>query len=131
MAVKRRPARVPDAELAVLKVLWNREPATIREIAGQLYPGGGASEYATVQKLLERLEKRGLVARHREGRAHTFTALATRQDLIRQKLQEAADKLCGGSLTPLLTQLADAEGLSSRDVHALRELVDRLDRGER
>jgi predicted transcriptional regulator len=117
--------------LAVLKVLWDNEAATIREIAGQLYPGGGASEYATVQKLLERLEKRGFVVRQREGRAHTFTALATRQDLIRQRLQEAADKLCGGSLTPLLTQLVDAEGLSSRDVRALRDLVDRLDRGKR
>ncbi len=127
MTATKRPGQVPDAELAVLKVLWDHERATIREIAGQLYPGGGTSEYATVQKLLERLQKRGLVSRDREGRAHTFTALVTRQDLIRQRLQEAADKLCGGSLAPLLTQLVDAEELSSQDIEALRDLVNRLD----
>jgi BlaI family penicillinase repressor len=128
VAAKKRAAPVPDAELAVLKVLWEHEPATIRQIASQLYPGGGTSEYATVQKLLERLQRRGHVSRDRGGRAHTFAALVTRQDLIRQRLQEAADKLCEGSLSPLLTQLVDAKELSSHDIRALRDLVDRLDK---
>jgi predicted transcriptional regulator len=126
VAARKRPAPVPDAELAVLKVLWEEETATIREIVDRLYPGGGTSEYGTVQKLLERLQQRGHVARNREGRVHRFSALATRENLIRQSLQEAAEKLCEGSLTPLLTQLVEAEGLSARDIQALRELVERL-----
>ena len=48
---------VPDAELAVLKALWDQGEATIREIADRLYPGGETSHYATVQKLLDRLEE--------------------------------------------------------------------------
>ncbi len=124
-------ADVPDAELAVLKLLWERESATIRELTDVLYPGGDASGYATVQKLLERLEARRCVRRRRDGRRNLYAATVSRGDLIDRRLQDAADKLCEGSLAPLLTQLVDARRLSARDVKALRELVDRLDRGKR
>ena len=47
---------LPDAELAVLQTLWERGPCTIRQLADTLYPSGTDTHYATVQKLLERLE---------------------------------------------------------------------------
>ena len=47
---------VTDAELAVLQALWELRAATIRQLTDQLYPRGNVSHYATVQKLLERLE---------------------------------------------------------------------------
>ena len=119
---------IPDAELAVLKVLWERDAATIREVMEVLYPEGDTSDYATVQKLLDRLQARGCVARQREARANVYRATVDRDHLIRAQLHEAADKLCEGSLTPLLTQLVDAEHLSSEDIKTLRALVDRLDR---
>lgn len=119
---------VPDAELAVLKRLWERTSATIRELTGLLYPRGDAAAYATVQKLLDRLEGRGCVRRSREGRVNVYSATVTREDLIDHRLQEAADKLCEGSMTPLLTQLVDGRRLAAQDVLALRTLVDRLDR---
>ena len=125
---RRAPVTVPDAELAVLKVLWDEEGATIRQIAARLYPGGDPSHHATVQKLLERLQEKGCVARRRDGRAHTYTPTIAREELIRARLQDAAEKLCEGSFTPLLTQLVDGQRLSSEEVQALRELVDRLDR---
>jgi BlaI family penicillinase repressor len=125
--VTQRRISVPDAELAVLEVLWERGPATIREIAGTLYPDGTASERATVQKLLDRLEERGCATRRRRGRANVFRAIVERGDLIRARLRDAADRLCGGSLTPLLTYLVDAGNLTPGEVHELRRLVDRLD----
>jgi predicted transcriptional regulator len=121
---------VPDAELAVLEVLWDRGTATIREIADRLYPGGGASPYSTVQKLLERLEGRGAVARRREGRAHVFRARVARADLIRDRLRDAADRFCGGSIAPLLTQLVGARGLTPDEIRELKALVERLDETE-
>ena len=62
------PRRLPDVtetELAVLEALWDEEPATIRTLTDLCYPGGGTSHYATVQKLLERLEHKGYVRRQR------------------------------------------------------------------
>ena len=53
----RTPRDITDAELAVLQVLWDAGPLPIRRITGRLYPGGTAAQYATVQKLLERLEQ--------------------------------------------------------------------------
>ena len=117
-------ADVTDAELAVLQVLWDRGPATIRQITDAVYPQGTAAHYGTVQKLLERLETKGYVRRDRTGMAHTFAAAADRDALIGRRLREMAEKLCGGSLTPLLTHLLRTERLSPQQRRELRDLLD-------
>lgn len=127
---RRKSIVVPDAELSVLKVLWHHANATVREITEKLYPRGDVSEYATVQKLLERLQARQCVSRRRKGRVNVYSATIKRDDLIRERLRDAADKLCDGSFTPLLTQLVDARRLSRAEVSALRKLVDQLDHEE-
>jgi predicted transcriptional regulator len=123
-----RTARdITDAELAVLQVLWDKGPATIRRITEELYPSGGTASYATVQKLLERLEGKGCVQRDRKGPVHLFTASIDRDELVGRRLQSLAEKLCGGSWTPLLTHLVQAKKLSSAERQALRALIDELD----
>ncbi len=124
----RRPQDVTDAELEVLRVLWDGGPATIRVLADRLYPGGGTSEYATVQKLLERLEDKGHVAHRAEGRPNVYRARVQREDLVARRLRETAEQLCDGSLTPLLTHLVSAGRLSRGELQELRQLVDRLSR---
>src|SRR5262245_18775444 len=96
---------LPDAELAVLQQLWEQGPATIRQLSDVLYPQGIDAHYATVQKLLERLEAKGCVDRDRSVHAHIFRATIDRDEIIGRRLQAIAEKLCGGSLTPLLTNL--------------------------
>jgi predicted transcriptional regulator len=123
----RSPQDVTETELAVLQVLWDRGPATIRQITDVLYPEGGAAHYATVQKLLDRLEGKGFVRRDRRPPAHAFAAAVGRDDLIGRRLQAVAEQLCGGSLTPLLTHLVKAKRLSARERQDLRELIDALD----
>jgi predicted transcriptional regulator len=119
---------VTDAELAVLQVLWDAEPATRRQITDALYPGGGPAHYTTVQKLLERLETKGFVRKQRGGGVRTFRAAVGREELISRRLRDVAEKLCGGSLTPLLLNLVRADALSDRDLQELRELIDDLSR---
>jgi len=118
---------VTEAELAVLEVLWNEGASTIRDITDRLYPDGTASSYATVQKLLDRLEEKVWVERRARGRANEFRARHARDELLGRRLRETADRLCGGSLTPLLTQLVNADTLSPDEIAALRRLVGRLD----
>jgi BlaI family penicillinase repressor len=124
----RRPQDVTDAELDVLRALWDHGPATIRALADRLYPGGGTSEYATVQKLLERLEDKGHVAHRTEGRQNVYRARVQREDLVARRLRDTAEQLCDGSLTPLLTHLVSAGRLSREELLELRRLVDRLAR---
>src|SRR6516164_1970521 len=124
----RTPQDVTETELAVLQVLWDQGPATIRQITDLLYPEGEAAHYATVQKLLDRLEAKGFVTRDRTPPAHAFAAAVGRDDLIGRRLQAMAEQLCGGSLTPLLTHLVKARRLSPRERQDLRDLIDDLDR---
>jgi len=124
----RIPRDVTDAELEVLRALWDDGEATIRALADRLYPGGGTSEYATVQKLLERLEDKGHVARRAEGRSNVFSARVKREELVARRLRDTAEKLCDGSLTPLLTHLVSAGRLSQDELVELRRMVDRLSR---
>jgi BlaI family transcriptional regulator, penicillinase repressor len=123
----RTPQDVTETELAILQLLWDQGPATIRQLTDILYPGGGTSHYATVQKLLERLEAKDCVRRQRSGTAHTFAAAVDRDELIGRRLQAMAEQLCGGSLTPLLTHLVRARKLNARDRQKLRSLIDELD----
>ena len=124
----RTPQDVTLAELKVLELLWERDSATVRQITDALYPAGGASKYATVQKLLERLEEAKFVARDRSGGVQSFAATVGRDDLIDRRLQSLAEQLCGGSLAPLLSHLVKADRLSAGDIQSLRDLIDELDR---
>jgi BlaI family penicillinase repressor len=123
---------VTDAELAVLEVLWDRGPSTIRQLTDVLYGDGSDASYATVQKLLERLEEKNHVNRDRSGHAHVFSALTDRDtlldSLVGQRLRTVAEKLTGGMLAPLLTHLVRAETLSNEERRELRSLIDELER---
>jgi BlaI family penicillinase repressor len=93
---------VTDAELAVLQALWDRGPATIRQLTDRLYPSGST--------------------------AHAFTATTDRDTLLGHRLRAMAERLCGGLLGPLLTHLVRAEKLSVRERQELRTLIEDLDR---
>ena len=120
---------VTDAELAVLKELWALGASTIRELTDRLYPGGATAHYATVQKLLERLESKRCVKRRGRGRANEYRATVQVADLIDHTLRGAAARLCDGSLVPLLTHLVNATQQDAEQVEELKRLVQRLDKG--
>jgi predicted transcriptional regulator len=122
----RTPQDVTDAELAVLEVLWQNGPSSRRQLTDALYPGGSPAHFTTVQKLLERLEAKGHVTRHAEPGPVTFSATVSREDLISRRLLDVADKLCGGSLTPLLMNLVRAKPLTPRELQELRDLIQEL-----
>jgi BlaI family transcriptional regulator, penicillinase repressor len=120
-----RPAQdITESELGVLRILWDQGNATIRQLTDVLYPGGGAALYATVQKLLDRMEAKGYVRRDRSLYVHVFAAGLDRDELIGRRLRSLAETLCDGSLTPLLTHLARAKDLSAEDRMALRTMID-------
>lgn len=115
---------VTGAELRVLEQLWQRGRATIRELRDALYPQGGGSKFATVQKLLARLAAKGLVQSHKDEANSIFEPLVERTDLIGEELRRVADRLGGNSMSPLLTCLVEAGGLTSQERDHLRRLLD-------
>jgi predicted transcriptional regulator len=117
-------AHLPAAELAVLEALWQSGPTTIRQLMLRLYPRGVAAEYATVQKLVERLEAKGCIRRDRTRFVHTVAASVERQQVIDLQLRDVAERLCEGSLTPLLMQLVQGATLSAAERAQLRDMLD-------
>jgi predicted transcriptional regulator len=123
----RTPQDITDAELDVLQVLWKHGPLPIRRIAELLYSEAKTSQYATVQKLLERLESKDCVARDRSTNVHVFSAAINRDELVGRRLQAVAEQLCEGSLTPLLTNLVQMRKLSAKEREMLRKMIEDAD----
>src|SRR5690242_9763355 len=127
---------ITDAEMSIMQVLWRRAEApptgtgitgaaSTRQIADEIYGlRAGAVQYATVQKQLERLEAKGFVRRDRSLFVHLFSAVVGRDELIGRRLREMADKLCEGSLAPVLSHLFNAKALTEQERRALRALID-------
>ena len=127
-AMARSSTDVTDAELAVLGVLWDREKATVRQIAEALYPRCTSSEHATVQKLLDRLRGKLCVERDASVWPHQFSASIDREHLIGHRLENVARTLCGGSLPSLLTHLVRTAKLSPKEKRNLRALLNESDK---
>ncbi len=123
----RTPRDVTEAELGVLRVLWEQGPCSVRTIVDQFAAEGTPAQAPTVQKLLERLEAKEWVTRDRSESVQRFIALADRDELIGRRLQGIAEELCEGSLTPLLSHLVKRERLTASDKKALRDLINQLD----
>lgn len=128
--MNRNGREITETELAVLRQLWGRDEATIRELTDALYPDGGHSHYATVQSLLDRLQAKGFVEREKNGRINRYRASVSRSELAGRRLRATADALFDGSMAPLLTHLVDNAKLRPDEITALRELVDQLDDGD-
>jgi len=125
LAVPRRPQSVTDAELAVLKILWQRGPLTAKAITNAIYPDGAESEFASVHSFLQRLERKGLVARDRSAFVHSFSAAVSQADVAGQELETLAARLGEKSIAPLIMQLVEQRRLSEREVAEIRKLLNK------
>ncbi len=117
------PSLAP-AELAVMEVLWDGGQLTARAIREQLYPKESKSQHGTVQNLLQRLEKKGLIERDRSLPVHLFSASLSREAYASSQLESLADKLTGGSLAPLITHLMQEKKISRKELNRLRKILD-------
>jgi BlaI family transcriptional regulator, penicillinase repressor len=123
--VAKKRAVIADAELAVLKILWERGPLTARAITEAIYPDGAESEFAAVHSFLQRLERKRLVARDRSSFVHVFSPTASCADVLGEELQAIAERLGGGSIAPLILQLIDKKRLSRKEAEEIRKMLDR------
>jgi predicted transcriptional regulator len=123
----KRKDNIPNSEWSVLQRLWEQGPSSVRQLTEVLYPSGGASEYATVHRLLERLEAKGHVRRARQEGVYVFDAVSQRDDLIGRQLEALAERMGGGSLQPLLSHLVRVKRLTPEELRELLALVESLD----
>ncbi len=119
------PQAVTDAELAVLRILWQQGPKTAKALTEAIYPGGAESEFASVHSFLQRLERKGLVKRDRSSAVHVFSAVASQADVANSELEKLAERLGDGSIAPLIMNLVEHKRLTKREAAEIRKLLDR------
>jgi predicted transcriptional regulator len=95
--------RPTDAELAILRVLWERGPSTVREVHDALSSSQDTG-YTTVLKLLQIMTDKGLVVRDESQRAHVYAASESEQRTQRQLIGDLIDRAFGGSPSKLVMQ---------------------------
>src|SRR5687768_11104649 len=118
--------RPTDAELAILNVLWERGPCTVRDVHDALAEKQ-ATGYTTVLKLMQIMTEKGLVVRDETERAHVYAARTSEQKTQRQLLADLADRAFGGSPAKLVMQALSGRKASSEELSEIRELINRLE----
>ena len=124
----KKPAmpRPTDAELAILRVLWDRGPSTVREVHEALR-SSQSSGYTSVLKLLQIMTDKGLVVRDETNRAHVYGPKLTEQRTQLQLLADLVDRAFAGSSAKLVLQALSGRRATREELRDIRALLDQLE----
>jgi predicted transcriptional regulator len=115
--------RPTDAELAILRVLWESGPATVRQVH-EAMAGDRDTGYTTTLKLMQIMAEKGLVTRDESSRTHIYAARVSRDRTQRQLVNDLIDRAFGGSAAALVLQALSAQPTSEEELGEIRRLID-------
>lgn len=119
------PLRKPtEAELDILRVLWARGEASVRDVHAAL----GAERrtgYTTVLKLMQIMTEKGLVTRREAGKAHLYQAAMRESDMQGRLLRDLSDKLFAGSTAMLAMHALSLDAASDEELERIKALIAR------
>jgi predicted transcriptional regulator len=116
--------RPTDAELAILRVLWDRGPSTVRQVHDVLSSGRPAA-YTTSLKLLQIMTEKGLVERDERDRTHVYRARLSEEQTQRQLVRDLAERAFGGSAAKLVLQALASKHASADELREIRSMLDK------
>lgn len=122
----KRPPTIPDSELDVIKVLWDRGQGTVREILETLRAAGRQWSYATVATLLDRLETKGMVTSDRSELAYVYRPTISEQEVRQKRLSSLVDKLYEGEPGLLVLHLLKSHPLDAEQAREVRALLEQM-----
>lgn len=117
--------RPTNAELAILGVLWQRGPSTVRDVHDAL--GAARSEavgYTTVLKLLQIMTEKKLVKRNTRSRTHVYSAAVSEATTRGHLLSDLVDRAFGGSSLALVLQALSSSRATPAELEQIRRLLD-------
>lgn len=122
----KRPPTIPDSELDVLRVLWDRGQGTVRELLETLRAAGREWSYATVATLLDRLEAKGMVTSDRSDLAFVYRPAITAREVQDKRVGNLVEKLYQGEPGLLVLHLLKSHPLDPDQARAVRALLDEM-----
>jgi predicted transcriptional regulator len=117
--------RPTDAELAILMVLWERGPSTVREVHQGLTHSDKIG-YTTVLKTLQIMTDKGLVRRDESRRAHVYGARRSQEQTQMRLLGDLLERAYRGSASKLVVQALSSKRASKEEIEEIRKLLDRM-----
>jgi predicted transcriptional regulator len=124
--MKRRPDLLPrptEAELELLAALWEKGPATVRDLHEEIHTRRDIG-YTSVLKLLQIMTEKGLVDREEAGKAHIYRAAASQEQTQNQLLRDMSERLFAGSAAQLALHALAMEPVGDRELDELRNLIE-------
>jgi predicted transcriptional regulator len=116
--------RPTDAELAILRILWERGPSTVRQVHEVLARDRQAAAYTTALKLLQIMTEKGLVERDERERTHVYRARLGEEQTQRQLVRDLVDRAFGGSSLKLVMQALATRRASAEELKDIRKALD-------
>jgi predicted transcriptional regulator len=126
--VKELPS-LGELELAVLRLVWQEQPCTERQITDLVQQGRDVAR-TTVLKTMQRLEAKGLLVRERGEAPVRYRAALDAERVMPELIGRFVERVLGGSPEPLVAYLADSGKLSAKDLEALRAIARKIGPGE-
>jgi predicted transcriptional regulator len=111
-----------DAELAILRVLWERAPCTVREVHDVLSQGRTFA-YTTTLKLLQIMTEKGLTIRETRGPQHLYRARYAEAETQRRLVGDLLERAFGGSASKLVMSVLASKRASPEEIRAIRRLL--------
>jgi BlaI family penicillinase repressor len=121
---KRKLRAMSPAETEILRLVWQLGAATVQQVHEAL-PANRKVAYKTVQTLLRRLEEKGYLSHHAEGKAHLFIPAVRREAVVKRTVLDFLDRLFGGDPRPLMQFLAREGRVDAQDIEELKKLIDK------
>ena len=121
--IKKPLPRPTRAELAILRVLWERGPSTVRQVHEVLAHDRQAA-YTTALKLLQIMTEKGLVERDERDRTHIYRARLSEEQTQRQLVRDLLERAFGGSASKLVMQALATRRASAEELRDIRKAID-------
>jgi len=118
-----------DAELAILRVLWNRGPSTVRQVQDVLNRTKKTG-YTTVLKFMQIMVEKGLVRRDDTPYAHVYEARVPQEQTQRKIVADVLDRVFEGSMSRLVVQALAAKGATAEELAEIRRILKKYERGD-
>ena len=111
-----------DQELEIMKAVWERESATVRDVYEALLEKRKIA-YTTVMTMMNILEQKGHLKKTQEDRAYVYRSAKPRNQVLRGMVREFVNRVFNGSAEPLLLHLVEDRKLSENDLDEIRNLM--------
>jgi predicted transcriptional regulator len=112
-----------ELELEIMKVIWDREPCTVRQVYEELLEKKKIA-YTTVMTMMGILEEKGHLRRNKKGRAFVYGTVHSRRKVVTTMVEDLVTRLFDGSAKPLVLSLVRDQKLSKKDLHEIARILE-------